>query len=38
MKLVSCSKCMGVMPAKQTVIMDHKRICRECRKKKGKND
>lgn len=33
MRLVSCSVCFAVVPAKQTAIVEHKRVCKDCRKK-----
>jgi hypothetical protein len=31
-KLVSCSVCMKVVRPKQTVVIEHKRICHDCKK------
>lgn len=36
MKTVSCSQCFGLFPTKKTVVIEHKRICHECKKKNSK--
>lgn len=34
MKLASCNICYAVLPTKQTIVIECKRVCRNCRKKK----
>lgn len=36
MKYVSCSTCGEVFPSNKTVVIEHKRICHECKKKASK--
>lgn len=36
MKHVSCSKCGNVLPLKKTVVIEHKRVCHECKKSESK--
>jgi formylmethanofuran dehydrogenase subunit E len=35
-KLVSCSKCLKVVRPKQTVVIEHKRVCHDCKKQEAK--
>jgi hypothetical protein len=32
MKFASCSQCGGLRPLNKTVIIEHKRICSDCKK------
>ncbi|MDQ0186341.1 hypothetical protein J2S16_002949 [Cytobacillus kochii] len=33
MKMTSCSVCFAVLPVKETMVFEHRRICRKCRSK-----
>jgi hypothetical protein len=35
-QLVSCSVCMNVVRPKQTVVIEHKRVCHDCKKQEAK--
>jgi formylmethanofuran dehydrogenase subunit E len=38
MKFITCSVCNSIVKANKTTIIDHKRVCHDCKKKASKKE